>query len=126
MSFTSLAAAKGLLQDGRLRAVAVTSLERMPQLPDVAPLQEGAPGLKGYELLNWFGMFATGGTPAPIVQRLNEVTNKTFQDPKIAETQTVQGIVPRKTTPAEFAAFVAAESKKFATIIEKAKIKPET
>jgi tripartite-type tricarboxylate transporter receptor subunit TctC len=126
MSFTSLAAAKGLLQDGRLRAVAVTSLERMPQLPDVAPLQEGAPGLKGYELLNWFGLFATGGTPAPIVQRLNEITNKTFQDPKIAETQTVQGIVPRKTTPAEFAAFVASESKKFATIIEKAKIKPET
>jgi tripartite-type tricarboxylate transporter receptor subunit TctC len=125
MSFTSLAAAKGLLQDGRLRAVAVTSLERMPQLPDVAPLQEGAPGLKGYELLNWFGLFTTGGTPAPIVQRLNEITNKTFQDPKIAETQTVQGIVPRKTTPAEFAAFVAAESKKFATIIEKAKIKPE-
>jgi len=125
MSFTSLAAAKGLLQDGRLRAVAVTSLERMPQLPDVAPLQEGAQGLKGYELLNWFGMFATGGTPAPIVQRLNEITNKTFQDPKIAEMQTVQGIVPRKTTPAEFAAFVASESKKFATIIEKAKIKPE-
>ena len=126
MSFTSLAAAKGLLQDGRLRAVAVTSLERMPQLPDVAPLQEGAPGLKGYELLNWFGLFTTGGTPAPIVQRLNEITNKTFQDPKIAETQTVQGIVPRKTTPAEFAAFVASESKKFATIIERAKIKPES
>ncbi|MEW6452744.1 MAG: tripartite tricarboxylate transporter substrate-binding protein [Pseudomonadota bacterium] len=126
MSFSSLAAVKGLLQDGRIRAVAVTSLERMPQLPDVAPLQEGAPGLKGYELLNWFGLFTTGGTPEPIVQRLNEITNKTFQDPKVAETQTVQGIVPRKTTPKEFANFVASESKKFAEIIEKAKIKPES
>ena len=67
MSFTSYAAALPLIQAGKLRAVAVTSLDRMPQLPDVAPLQEGAPGLKGYELLNWFGVFAPGGTPAPIV-----------------------------------------------------------
>ena len=54
MSFTSLAAALPLIQAGKLRAVAVTSLERMPQLPEVAPLQDGSPGLKGYELLNWF------------------------------------------------------------------------
>ena len=69
MSFTSLAAAQGLLQAGKVRAVAVTSLDRMPQLPDVEPLQNGAPGLKGYELLNWFGLFTTarhagrGGEP---------------------------------------------------------------
>ena len=67
MSFTSLAAAQGLMQAGKVRAVAVTSLERMPQLPDVEPLQNGAPGLKGYELLNWFGLFTTGGTPAAMV-----------------------------------------------------------
>ena len=59
MSFTSLAAAQGLMQAGKVRAVAVTSLERMPQLPDVEPLQNGSPGLKGYELLNWFGLFTT-------------------------------------------------------------------
>ena len=63
MSFTSLAAALPLIKAGKLRAVAVTSKDRMPQLPDVAPLSEGAPGLAGYELLNWFGMFTTGGTP---------------------------------------------------------------
>ena len=60
MSFTSLAAALPLLQDGKLRAVAVTSRERMPQLPDVAPLAEVGPELKDYELLNWFGLFAHG------------------------------------------------------------------
>ena len=58
MSFSSLAAALPLIQDGKLRAVAVTSRERMPQLPDVAPLAEAAPELKDYELLNWFGLFA--------------------------------------------------------------------
>jgi tripartite-type tricarboxylate transporter receptor subunit TctC len=61
MSFSSLGAALPLIQDGRLRAVAVTSRERMPQLPDVAPLSEGAPALAGYELLNWFGVFAPSG-----------------------------------------------------------------
>ena len=123
MSFSSYAAALPLIQAGKLRAVAVTSLERMPQMPDVPPLQEGAPGLKGYELLNWFGVFTTAGTPAPIVAQLNAITVKTFTDPKTAQTMSVQGIVPRATTPAQFKAFVEAESKKFAGIIEKANIK---
>lgn len=52
MSFSSLAAALPLMQAGKIRAIAVTSHERMPQLPDVAPLSEGAPGLADYELLN--------------------------------------------------------------------------
>jgi tripartite-type tricarboxylate transporter receptor subunit TctC len=125
MSFTSLAAAQGLMQAGKIRAVAVTSLERMPQLPDVAPLQEGAPGLKGYELLNWFGLFSTGGTPADMVERLNALTVKALAEPKTAETLDKQGIVARKTSAAQFKDFVEAESRKFASIIEKAKIKLE-
>jgi tripartite-type tricarboxylate transporter receptor subunit TctC len=123
MSFTSLAAAQGLMQSGKLRAVAVTSLERMPQLPDVEPLQNGAPGLKGYELLNWFGLFTTGGTPTAMVERLNDITSKRLAEPKIAQTLSAQGIVPRKTSPDEFKAFVQSESRKFAGIIEKANIK---
>jgi tripartite-type tricarboxylate transporter receptor subunit TctC len=124
IGFTSLAAAQGLMQAGKVRAVAVTSLERMPQLPDVAPLQEGSPGLKGYELLNWFGVFTTGGTPATVVDKLNDVVNNTASAPKTAQMLTAQGIVPRKTSAAEFKAFVEAESRKFGDIIEKAKIKP--
>lgn len=125
MSFTSLAAAQGLMQAGKIRAVAVTSLERMPQLPDVAPLQEGSPGLKGYELLNWFGLFATGGTPSDMVERLNALTVRALAEGKTAETLNKQGIVARKTTAVQFRSFVAAESKKFAEIIDKAKIKLE-
>jgi tripartite-type tricarboxylate transporter receptor subunit TctC len=108
MSFTSYAAALPLIQAGKIRAVAVTSLDRMPQLPDVAPLQEAVPGLKGYELLNWFGVFAPGGTPAPIVARLNEIVVKTFTDPEMVKKLSLQGIVPRATTPAQFKAFVEA------------------
>jgi len=125
MSFASLAAALPLIEAGKLRAVAVTSLERMPQLPDVAPLQEGAPGLKGYELLNWFGLFATGGTPASIIARLNGIANKTLQEPSTVALLMKQGIIPRPLSSAEYRSFVLSESEKFAKVIDQAKIKPE-
>ena len=97
MSFSSLAAALPLIQAGKLRAVAVTSLETMPQLPDVEPLQNGAPGLKGYELLNWFGVFAhrrhaaadRGSAQRPSSRRAST-------DKSNAEKLTAQGIVPRQ------------------------------
>ena len=125
MSFTSLAAAQGLIQADKVRVVAVTSLDRMPQLPDVEPLQNGSPDLKGYELLNWFGLFTTAGTPAAVVNRYNEIVTRRLAEPKIAGTLSTQGIVPRQMSPEQFGAFVAAESKKFASVIEKAKIKLE-
>jgi tripartite-type tricarboxylate transporter receptor subunit TctC len=125
MSFSSLAAALPLMQDGRLRAVAVTSRERMPQLPDVAPLAEGAPELKEYELLNWFGMFAPAATPEPIVARLNEIVGAGLRDKAISEKLDVQGIVPRIMTPAAYRAFVASETGKFGQIVQRANIKLE-
>ncbi|MFL5070000.1 MAG: Bug family tripartite tricarboxylate transporter substrate binding protein [Xanthobacteraceae bacterium] len=125
MSFSSLAAALPLIEAGKLRAVAVTSRERMPQLPDVAPLQDGAPGLAGYEFLNWFGLFATGGTPAPIVTQLNGIANKTLQEAKTVELLMKQGIIPRPLSPAEYKSFVISEAEKFAKVIDQAKIKPE-
>jgi tripartite-type tricarboxylate transporter receptor subunit TctC len=125
MSFTSLAAALPLMQDGKLRAVAVTSRERMSQLPDVAPLAEAAPELRGYELLNWFGMFAPAATPEPVIARLNEIVVTALRDKTIAEKLEVQGIVPRAVTPAEARAFVASEAEKFGRIVAQANIKAE-
>src|SRR5262245_26680767 len=125
MSFSSLAAALPLIQAGKLRAVAVTSLERMPQLPEVAPLQDGAPGLKGYELLNWFGLFTTAGTPAPVLAQLNGMANKALQDAKTVDTLMKQGIIPRPLTLAEYKSFVASESAKFGKVVDQARIKPE-
>jgi tripartite-type tricarboxylate transporter receptor subunit TctC len=125
MSFTSLAAALPLIKADKIRAVAVTSKDRMPQLPDVAPLSEGAPGLAGYELLNWFGMFATGGTPSDIVDRLNDIVNTALISPAISEKLTVQGIVPRLMTAKEYASFVESETEKFGKIVQQANIKLE-
>jgi tripartite-type tricarboxylate transporter receptor subunit TctC len=124
MSFSSLAAALPLIQAGEIRAVAVTSKERMPQLPDVAPLSDG-PGLNGYELLNWFAMFAPASTPEPNVARLNQIVSKIIQEPAITAKLEVQGIVPRPMTSTQLRAFVRSESEKFGKIIEIANIKTE-
>jgi tripartite-type tricarboxylate transporter receptor subunit TctC len=123
MSFSSLAAALPLINSGKIRAVAVTSKERMPQLPGVAPLSEGAPELAGYELLNWFGLFITAGTPPAIVTRLNGIINKALKDPALAEKLMVQGIVPKTMTPAEYKAFVDSETAKFGKVVATADIK---
>jgi tripartite-type tricarboxylate transporter receptor subunit TctC len=123
MSFASLAAALPLIRGGKIRAVAVTSKDRMPQLPDVAPLSEGAPGLAGYELLNGCGMFATGGTPQPIVDRLNGIVNTALKDPAIADKLNPQGIVTRPMSAADYKKFVESETEKFGKIIVQANIK---
>jgi tripartite-type tricarboxylate transporter receptor subunit TctC len=123
MSFTSLAAALPFIHSGQLRAVAVTSRDRMPQLPDVPTLAEGAPELKGYELLNWFGMFAPAGTPEPIVTRLNAVVNAGLSEKAIADNLTTQGIVPRLMTAPDYRAFVVSEAEKFGKIVTQANIK---
>ena len=66
-------------------------------------------GDRRVELLNWFALFATAGTPAPAIARRNEIANTALRDPAVAQKLEVQGIVPRPLTPAEFRAFVDAE-----------------
>jgi len=125
MSFSSLAAALPLINAGKLRAVAVTSRDHMPQLPDVAPLSEGAPGLKDYELINWFGMFTTGGTPLEIIDWLNSIINTALKDPAIANKLIPLGIVPRPMNTVEYKKFVDSETEKFGKIVMQANIKLE-
>ena len=123
MSISSLAVALPLMDDGKIRAIAVTSKERMPQLPDVAPLREGAPGLSDYELLNWFGMFAPAGTPVPVLTRLNEISNRALSGDLLSNKLKAQGIVPKPMSLAEYKSFVEAETAKFGSIIADANIK---
>jgi tripartite-type tricarboxylate transporter receptor subunit TctC len=123
MSFSSLAAALPMIQGGQLRAVAVTSRTRMPQLPDVAPLNEGSPGLADYELLNWFAMFGTAGTPPDIITRLNAIVNTALTDKPLVDKLLVQGIVPKLLTPTECKSFVNSETAKFGKIVQEANIK---
>lgn len=123
-TYASLAAIQPFLQDGRARAIGVTSAERLPSLPDVPAIAEH-PSLKGYEVVNWFGLFAPGRTPEPVIERLNAAVKAWLAKPEARSRLEALGALPSPTTPAEFKAFVAAESAKFGKIIEQAGIKDE-
>jgi tripartite-type tricarboxylate transporter receptor subunit TctC len=124
LNFSALGAALPMIREGRLRAIAVTSRERMPQLPDVPTLAE-TPGLEGYELVNWFALFAPATMPAANVQRLHDATTAALRDPELAGKLAEQGGIARPMALPELRAFVAEETRKFTRIIEEGNISPE-
>ena len=119
--YNSLASGLSLISAGRIRAIAVTSKERLPQLPDVPSVSEYAP-LAQYELINWFGLFAPGATPDPIVQRMYEAVAKALEDPELRGKFETQGLLPQPMRPADYRRFVASESEKFGRIVSDARI----
>jgi tripartite-type tricarboxylate transporter receptor subunit TctC len=119
---SNVASAKPHIDAGKLRALAVTSLKRTPVLPDVPSMSEA--GVKDYEVLNWFGLFAPAGTPQPIVDRLQAEAAAMFAEPKTREMLTGEGAEPVASKPADFAAFVRAEIKKWDEVGKAAHIVP--
>ena len=101
---SNVASAKPHVDAGKLRALAVTSLKRTPALPDVPSVSEA--GIKDYEVLNWFGLFAPAGTPQPIVDRLQAEAAAMFADPETNRRLAGEGAEPVASKPADFAAFV--------------------
>ena len=123
MSMVSNAAsAKPHIDAGKLRALGVTSLKRAPALPDVPSIAEA--GIKDYEVLNWFGLFAPAGTPKEIVDRLQSEAAAMFADPKTRDMLTGEGAEPVASKPEVFAAFVREEIRKWDEVGKAANIQP--
>ena len=118
----NIPSSKPHIDKGSLRALAVTSLKRSPALANVPTMSEE--GVKDYEVLNWFGVFAPAGTPKEIVDRLAAEAAAMFADPKTREMLTAEGADPIASSPAEFAAFVRAEIKKWDEVGKAANIQP--
>lgn len=124
MTFVSLAGARPFIKDNRVRAIAMTSATRTPLAPDLPAVAE-TKGLEGYKLENWFGLFAPAATPAPIVAKLNAVVTEALKDPALVQRLHELGGEPTPMAPAQFKAFIQAESAAFAKVVEIAKITPE-
>lgn len=118
-AFFNISTLLGGIRAGELRALAVTSAQRSPYLPDVPTMQEA--GVPGYEMSTWIGVSTVGGTPAPIVQRMYEVTVAMMQDQAVRERLTRIGfdLIPLP-TPAEMAAINQAEFDKWGPILRAA------
>jgi tripartite-type tricarboxylate transporter receptor subunit TctC len=118
--FADPASAQGLVQDGKLRALAVTSskrLETMPELPTIAET-----GLPGYELTAWVGVFVRAKTPAEIVAKLNDLVTAFVNSPEARTYLLTIGATPFPSTPQELGAFQEADTRLWAQIVETAKI----
>jgi tripartite-type tricarboxylate transporter receptor subunit TctC len=123
MMFEQTYAALPSIQAGKVRALAVTSDKRLPSLPDVPTMAEL--GYDQVKVSNWLGIVAPKGTPAPIVRQINEAYNKALAMPDMREKIAGPGNVVGGGTPEEFAALIAAESKRWAALIKAKGIKLE-
>jgi tripartite-type tricarboxylate transporter receptor subunit TctC len=121
LAVVDLPAALQQIKAGKLVAYAVTSPQRLPQLPDVPTVAEA--GLPGYESIGWFGVVAPAGTPPAIVQRLNAEINDALNDEKIKARMRDLGVEPMPTKAGEFDAYIRSETTKWAKVIHQANIK---
>jgi len=113
---SNVPSAKPQIDGGKLRALAVTSLKRSAALPDVPSMTEA--GVKDYEVLNWFGMFAPAGTPPEIVAKLHDAAVTALHDPGVQTSLGRLGVDIVADTPQEFAAYIAAEIPKWTAIVK--------
>ncbi len=115
ISSTSMPPAVPQVKAGRVRAIAVTSAQRSPALPDVPTVNEQ--GYSGFDDLTWVGFFAPAGTPAEVVNRLNAELNRAFAAQDVRDRLSALGLESRRNAPADFAAFLREEVPKWARAV---------
>ncbi len=107
------------IRAGRVRALAVTSAERSPQLPDVPAMRETLPELAAYEVNTWFGIFGPAALPPAIVTAVNAEVNAWLDLEETRKRFAELGGVPLRLSPDDFAAFVATETRKWGEVIRR-------
>ena len=112
--------AQSNIRDGKLRVLGVTSLQRLPFMPDVPTLSEQ--GLKGFDVSNWFGIYAPKGTPADVVARVGTAFNQALQEPDLQKRLAALGATPTGSTPDQMAKVVAGDTVKWSKLIRDRKI----
>jgi tripartite-type tricarboxylate transporter receptor subunit TctC len=102
---------------GRLRALAVTSLARVPSLPNIPTLDES--GVKGFDANGWYGIVAPAGTAREIVMRLNAEIRRAVDSPALRKRLDAEGAIPAAGTPEAFAAHIAAEIARWGEVVKR-------
>jgi len=123
MNFDTMPPILEPVKSNRLRALAVSTPQRVPQMPDVPTFDEV--GMKGFDVTNWYGVFAPAGTPKDIVMKVNADINKAMQNPETRAKLEQVGTQIGGGTPEEFAAFVKSEIAKYGKLVKEANIKQE-
>jgi len=121
--YNGITSAVALIRGGKLRALAVTSLQRSAALPDVPTLDES--GLKGFEAVAWNGLSAPAKTPRDVIMKINADVIKIVNSPELKERLKADGSDPVGNSPEQYAAFLRNEIAKWAKVIKFAGVKPE-
>jgi tripartite-type tricarboxylate transporter receptor subunit TctC len=116
LAFSSVPTALAHIKAGRLKALAVTRLERSRTLPELPTMHEA--GFKGFEISLWQGIVAPAGTPRPIVAKLNQQIVKSLGSPDLKGKLTVQGLDAVGNTPEQFGAYIRAEIDKWTRVVK--------
>ncbi|HYZ34436.1 MAG TPA: tripartite tricarboxylate transporter substrate binding protein [Crenalkalicoccus sp.] len=120
--FSNASSSTGHVQAGRVRAIAHTGAGRLRAFPELPPVSDTLPGFEAYE---WNGVFTPAGAPDAVVERLSRALNQAIADPGVAERLAGLNVETRPNTPAEFAAYVAAETAKWGRVVREAGIRPD-
>ncbi len=113
-----------MVQAGRLKAIAVTSLERSPLVPDVPGTREA--GLPSFSLSFWYGFFVPVGTPPEVTKKLYDLTQQVMQRPEVKAALAREGTeVAMSKSPEDFAAFLESDNRFWAKLVKDAGVKPE-
>ncbi|MEP6609081.1 MAG: tripartite tricarboxylate transporter substrate binding protein [Burkholderiaceae bacterium] len=123
LDFDTTSSAMAFIKGGKVKALAVMSPQRTPELPDVPTLAEA--GLPGVEMTTWYGLFVTAGTPKDVVNRLYAETIKVLQLPDVQKRLVALGGEPGKATQEQFAALVKSDYDRFGRLIKDANVKIE-
>jgi len=118
--FGNTGVALPLVESGQLRAIAVTSAERHPSLPNVPTMIEA--GVKDFQVTVWVGMLARAGTPPDVIDKLNAEFTKILATQKAKDLFKSVGVTPFPGTPAQFGEFIQTERAKWGDVIKKANI----
>jgi tripartite-type tricarboxylate transporter receptor subunit TctC len=120
--FDNLPSSAGHIKGGRIRALAVTSAQREPSMPDLPTVAETVPG---YEATAWFGIGMPKGTPREIIDKVNAEVNRALADPKMRERLAELGGQPIAGSPEDFGKVIAAETEKWAKVVNESGAKVE-
>ena len=117
MTFDSYTVYEDPIRSGKVRALGVTSRNRLSALPQVASIEES--GLKGYDVSNWLGVLAPAGTPKDVIETIHAALGRAMATPALRQQLQHLGIEPMFGTPDEFTALIQSDMKKWAEIVKK-------
>jgi tripartite-type tricarboxylate transporter receptor subunit TctC len=118
LSFVNVATILPLIADGKVRALAVTSAARQPELTDVPTMIEG--GLSDYIVTSFFGVAAPAETPPDVIEQLNSAINQSLRSPDVQASFLKLGVRPAGGTPKEFEEFMETEMRKWSAVVRAA------